>query len=117
MRLVEDRQGRRFGLLKRSVDSSLVLDLETGRRSYRPNDNLRPVNGENVDPRTELLATLSTDDAIPVRTVIERTTLCESELFAVSRELELAGVIREATCDGERAWMLSGEHSIDTGQS
>lgn len=111
---VEDESGRRYILLKRSRESSLVLDIDTGERSYRPNRTLTTI----VDSRPpleeggwlteyphpgarELLSRIDHKDPQRIRDLLANTTLCESELFALIRELELEGVIEQTTIDGE----------------
>ena len=128
MQLYEDDDGRRLAVVKRSASSSLVFDLETGDQYYRANETLTPIddqgNGDRrdtstspIDQRAELLSILE-HDPIPVRSIIARTTLCESELYAIRRELEVAGVLEEVTIDGERAWALtSAGESDDNAQS
>lgn len=119
MRLVEDADGNQYALLKRSGSSSLVLDPDTGQRAYRPNHELIPV-GDNIveDPRAALIAVLvDADAAVPVRSILERTTLCESDLFAISRELEAGGVIEAVKVDGDRAWVLTDERRLGPDQS
>ena len=48
MRTVEDESGRRYVLLKRSGDSSLVRDPTTGEERYVENGSLSPVEGESA---------------------------------------------------------------------
>lgn len=121
MNLVEDADGRRYALLKRSHQASLVLDLASGERSYRPNETLELIDAEPVpdvlDETTisqsirstanELLAVLAHGDAVPIRTVLEATTVCESELVALRGELEAAGLITTESVDDAVALRLT----------
>lgn len=131
MHLCEDENGRRLAVVKRSATSSLVLDLETGDHFYRANETLTPIDNQGTgnadtgsnsmgptDQRAELLSILE-HDPIPIRTILSRTTLCESDLYAIRRELEVAGVLEEVTINGERAWVLAsaGKFDDDSAQS
>lgn len=121
MRLVEDRDGRRFALVKRSGSSSLLLDLETGQRTYRENLQLTAVDGDGpldrgADEEIAGLIDILEDGPVPIREVIDRTTVCESDLYAIRRELEVADVLTEVEVDGERCWVLAGDDA-GNGQS
>lgn len=114
MRTVEDREGGKHLLLKHSASTSLVQNLQTGERTYVPTDDLRPVEADPLrvagraledeirteipDERTAGLFRLLDNGMTSVRTLLEQTDLCESELFGMLRELEAAGVVeREET--------------------
>lgn len=124
MRTVEDDAGRRYLLLKRSGESSLVRDLRTGVERYVPNRRLADPDG--VDPLVAAAAAVSTatrrglpagldEHALGLlvllargprsaRTVLDATTLCESDLLGLATELRSAGLIEETAVDGERGY-------------
>jgi len=124
MRIVEDEYGRRYLLRKRSAESSLVRDLVTGESRFLPNEQLSERAG--IDPleaagaalsgaardrfsgvhdeRTLGLLVLLARDPRPVRTLLESTDLCESDLLGIATELRAAGLVEEATVGGERGY-------------
>lgn len=124
MRTVEDASGRRYLLVKRSGDSSLVRDAGTGEECYVPNDELTTRDG--VDPLEaaaaavptpvrRLLAAIHDDRGLGLvvalsreprsaRTLLEATDLCESDLVGLLTELRAAGLIEERTVGGERGY-------------
>lgn len=124
MRTVEDDAGRRYLLLTRSSDSSLVRDIETGERRHVPNARLSEPAG--VDPLVAAAETvpaagrgalrgLHDDRAIgllvllahaprSVRALLSATDLCESDLLGVASELRAAGLVEAAVVDGERGY-------------
>jgi len=123
MRAVEHR-GDRYLLLKRSGDSSLVRDPETGDERYLPNDELT-VTGDSpltvaaaAVPRPQrrllaavhserilgLLLELDGDGPIAVRELLGRYDLCESDLHGRIGELRAAGLVEEAEVGGERGY-------------
>ncbi len=127
METVEDRDGRRYHLVKRSHESSLVRDVETGEHQFKPNDTLAVVDG--IDPLIELaqdappgaraaldmhnlralgmLVALDTWGPTSVSRLLDRTSCCESELFATVRDLETGGLLEECTVDGERGYAVT----------
>lgn len=128
MRTVEDAAGRRYLLLKRSRDSSLVRDAETGEQSYRPSEELTVVDGtsplataaEGVpeparrlvsavrDDRTlGLLVALEAADGLAARTLLGAEDYCESDLHGLVGELRAAGLIEPVTVDGEEGYRLT----------
>jgi len=125
MRTVRDETGDRYVLLKRSAESSLVRDPETGERTHLPNDSLTPVEGESplsttagcVPEPVRTLVTAVPDDRalgllvhledrgpLPVRTLISTTDLCESDLHGLLAECRAAGLVAETTVAGERGY-------------
>lgn len=124
MRIVEDEAGRRYLLKKRSAESSLVCAVDTGKKRYLANDRLTVVDG--VDPIVVAAATVPQDvrhelptvhdehalgllvllaqQPRPVRTILNVTDLCESDLLGIATELRAAGLIRETTVEGERGY-------------
>lgn len=128
MRTVADAAGRRYLLLKRSRDSSLVRDAETGEQSYRPTEELTVVDGtsplatatEGVpeparrlvssvrDDRTlGLLVALEAADGLAARTLLDAEDYCESDLHGLVGELRAAGLVEPTTVDGEEGYRLT----------
>ena len=129
MRTVEDETGRRYLLVKRSGDSSLVRDVESGEERYLPNDELTKRDG--IDPLEaaagavpgsvrRLLTTVHDDRGLglvitlarqprPARALLEATDLCESDLLGLLSELRAAGMVVEETVDGERGYAATEE--------
>jgi hypothetical protein len=110
--------------VKRSSDSSLVRDPETGAERYLPNDELTTTDesplvvaaGSIPEPRRRLLTAVhdeqvlgllvELDDRGPlsVRELLGRYDLCESDLHGRVGELRAAGLVREADVGGERGY-------------
>lgn len=129
MRTVEDDSGRRYLLLKRSAESSLVRDAATGEERYVPNDELSVRDG--VDPLEtaaaavpaevrRLVAAVHDDRGLgllvllareprSVRALLGATDLCESDLLGLATELRAAGLLEETTVDGERGYAATDE--------
>ena len=129
MRTVEDASGRRYLLLKRSGDSSLVRDVESGKERYVPNEEL--VERDGVDPLAaaaeavpapvrKLLSAVHDDRGLGLvvvlareprsaRVLLEATDLCESDLLGLLSELRAAGLVEEVTVDGDRGYAATGE--------
>ena len=129
MRTVEDETGRRYLLVKRSGDSSLVRDVESGEERYLPNDELTQRDG--IDPLAaaagavpdsvrRLLTAVHDDRGLGLvialarqprsaRALLEATDLCESDLLGLLSELRAAGMVVEATVDGERGYEATEE--------
>lgn len=125
MRTVRDEAGDRYVLLKRSGESSLVRDPETGERRHLPNDSLSTVEGEPPlsttaarvsEPLRTLLTAVPDDRALgllidlddrgplAVRTLLATTDLCESDLHGLLAEFRAAGLLEETTVAGERGY-------------
>lgn len=101
-----DERGRRFVLLKRSHETSLVADLATGAQAYRPNTELRDVN-ESDDAEPDLLGYIASHEPVRVRTLLDVTSLCESDLHGLLRLLEMNDHIEETTVFGERGYEIA----------
>lgn len=119
-----EHDGDRYVLVKRSSDSSLVRDPETGAERYLPNDELTTTDesplvvaaGSIPEPRRRLLTAVhdeqvlgllvELDDRGPlsVRELLGRYDLCESDLHGRVGELRAAGLVREADVGGERGY-------------
>ncbi|MDX1745155.1 MAG: hypothetical protein R3324_04395 [Halobacteriales archaeon] len=125
MQVVADRDGHRYVLLKRSRESSLVRDPQTGHERYLPTDHLDPVAGASVlttvasalPPVHEgPLATVATERAmgllvllvdrgpISVRDLLGATDLCESDLHGIVGDLQAAGLLSATDVAGERGY-------------
>lgn len=128
MPTVEDPDGRRYVLLKESADASLVRDLLTGERSYKPNEQLQAVEEGDIlreaaksvpqsvrhlfegipDERAlGLVILLAELGPTSVRRLLEETTYCESDLFAVLRELEAAGLLERRGDDRDLEYVVT----------
>lgn len=123
MRAVE-HEGEQYLLIKRSSDSSLVRDPETGTERYLPNDELtvtgdsplsiaarsvpepqrRVLTAVHSERLLGLLIELDTDGPLSVRELLDRYDLCESDLHGHVAELRAAGLVREAERYGERGY-------------
>lgn len=123
MRTVE-HEGSRYVLLKRSGDSSLVRDPETGVERYLPNEELT-VTGEPpltivartvAEPQRRLLTAVHSEELLGLlvelddrgprsaREILDLCDLCESDLHGRLMELRAAGLIRETDVSGERGY-------------
>jgi len=131
-RTVEDGDGTRYLLLKRSAESSLVRDAETGERLHLPNEELdtiedattvdtvlRSIPEELVSLVTAvhderalaLLFELDEEGPMSVRTLLSAYDFCESDLHGLVAELRAAGLIAETTVHGERGYETTGTAS------
>jgi hypothetical protein len=125
MRTVRDAAGTRYLLVKRSSDSTLVRDPETGVERYLPNDQLTVVEGvsalgvaaggipESVrrvvtaahsDDGLGLLVELTDRGSVAVRDLLGAYDLCESDLHGLLAEFRAAGLVRECEVAGERGY-------------
>lgn len=124
MRTVEDASGRRYLLVKRSGDASLVRDAETGEEQYVPNEELTERDGvDSLEgaavavpaPVRRLLSSVHDDRGLGLvvalareprsaRTLLSATDLCESDLVGLLSELRAAGLVEETTVEGERGY-------------
>lgn len=132
MRTVEDDDGDRYLLVKRSSESSLVRDPETGEERHLPNEALEAVDdaapletaAKAVQPAVRHLLTavpneralgllVELDAAGPtdVRTLLDRYELCESDLHGLLAEFRVAGLIVEADVTGRRGYRTTEETS------
>ena len=128
MRTVEDDSGRRYVLLKRSGDSSLVRDPTTGEERYVENEGLSAVEGESPletaaravpgptrqvlravhsDTALGLLVELDEREPVAVRDLMGSYDLCESDLHGLLAEFTAAGLVTETRVVGERGYELT----------
>jgi hypothetical protein len=110
---VEDTDGRRYLLVKRSGESSLVRDPTTGSEAYLPNEELSSVEASGLElaaeavpaPVRRVLRAVHNDRApTSVRDLLDRTDLCESDLHGLLGEFRAAGLVVEADVLGERGY-------------
>ena len=127
MVIIEDRAGTSYVLLKRSTEASLVRNLETGSIQYLPTSAFARVT---TDDRTadskvalatnfqhripnaaahELITMLYDTGPSSVRVLLNETTLCERDFFAVTRELVLGDVLEPTDIAGEQGYALTDE--------
>jgi hypothetical protein len=125
MRTVRDDEGRRYLLVKRSSESSLVRDPETGAEEYVSNADLtvdddtsplstaagavpasvrRVLSATPNDRALGLLVELVDRGPLGVRTLLGAYDLCESDLHGLLAEFRAAGLIAETTVAGERGY-------------
>ena len=125
MRTVRDDEGRRYLLVKRSSESSLVRDPDTGEERYVPNADLtadaeasplstaaeavpdsirRVLTATPNDRALGLLVELVDRGPTGVRTLLDAYDLCESDLHGLLAEFRAAGLIDEARVAGERGY-------------
>lgn len=125
MQTVRDGAGDRYLLLKRSEESSLVRDPDTGETRYLDNDDLAPADGVSAletaageidepvrrllsavhdDEGLGLLVVLSARGPLPVREVLGLDDSCESDLHGLLVELQAAGLIDDREIAGERGY-------------
>lgn len=136
MQTVRDEDGRRYLRLKRSGESSLVRDPETGERRHVPNDGLEAVDrpplatvAEAVpdDLRTVLTAVpddrglgllleLDARDGMAARDLLAASELCESDLHGMLAEYRAAGLVEETEIGGERGYETTDAASAALGR-
>jgi hypothetical protein len=128
VRTVRDADGDRYVLLKQSGESSLVRDPETGDRCHLPNADLELVEGVSPlrtaaeavpEPVRTLLRAVPDDRALgllleidargatDVRTLLDGTDLCESDLHGLLAEFRAAGLVEEARVAGRRGYQTT----------
>ena len=125
MRTVRDPEGGRYVLLKESEESSLVRDPETGERFHLSSDDLEPVDGTSplvtaargvpspvrrvlsAVPEERALGLLFEIDAqgpVGVRSLLDGTDLCESDLHGLLAEFRAAELVEETRVGGNRGY-------------
>ncbi|RQG90106.1 hypothetical protein EA462_08905 [Natrarchaeobius halalkaliphilus] len=128
MKTVQDDTGKRYLLLKQSEHASLVRDPQNGNECYVRNDRLETVDDATAletaartipDPHRRLLTTVHDEETlgllielsergpIDVRTLLDRYTLCESDLHGRLTVLTSAGLLAETAVAGEPAYQLT----------
>jgi len=135
MRTVHDDDGRRYLLLKRSSESSLVRNPATGEERYLPNDRLTV--DDSTDPLTlaadavpgsvrrvlsacrddralGLLLELDRRGPVPARALMDYD-LCESDVLGLVGEFRAAGLVVEADVAGERGYDLTDDARVALG--
>ena len=126
MRSVE-HDGDSYLLVKRSGESSLVRDPETGEEQYLPTGELVAAGDPPLalsarrvpEPTRRLLTAVRSERALgvlleldergplSVRTVLGEYDLCESDLHGLFGEFRAAGLVVETEVDGERGYRLT----------
>jgi hypothetical protein len=126
MRTVE-HEGKRYLLVKQSGESSLVRNPETGDEQYLPNDELeatgespltvaanrvsepvrRVVTAVHSEQTLGVLVELDERGPLSVREILGAYDLCESDIHGMFAELRAAGLVEEATINGERGYDLT----------
>jgi hypothetical protein len=121
---VEDGDGNRYLLVKRSGESSLVRDPSTGKQQYLPNEDVEAVGespltaaaGSVPEPARRVLSATHDDRSlgllvevvdrgpVGVRSLLSDYDLCESDLHGLLTEFRAAGLVEEATVAGERGY-------------
>jgi hypothetical protein len=125
MRTVRDDEGRRYLLVKRSSESSLVRDPDTGTERYVSNADLtveddasplstaagavpasvrRVLTATPNDRALGVLVELVDRGPVGVRTLLDAYDLCESDLHGLFAEFRAAGLVAETTVGGERGY-------------
>ena len=123
MRTVRDEEGRRYLLLKESSESSLVRNPATGAEQYLSNDRLDQVDESPLstvaravpEPTRRILSAVHDDRSLgllleldhqpqSVRSLLDATDLCESDLLGLLSEFRAAGLLVEADVAGERGY-------------
>jgi len=133
MQTVRDDEGERYLLVKRSAESSLVRDPDTGTEHYLPNADLTvhdevsalataaeavPASVRRVltavpnDRALGLLVEFVDRGPVGVRTLLDTYDLCESDLHGLLAELRAAGLIDETRVAGERGYEAT-ETTVD----
>lgn len=127
MRTVETPEGDRYLLVKRSAESSLVRDPETGEEQHLPTAELTPVDAGPLEtaagavpaPTRRLLTAARDEQALgllvelrrrgplTVRAVLSDYDLCESDVLGVLTEFRAAGLVTETEVGGERGYRLT----------
>lgn len=128
MRIVRDDDGDRYVLLERSGEASRVRDPATGNECYVGNDRLEPVDDASVLETTArtvtgpvrrlvtsvheerslgLLLELDRRGPTRVRTIVEATDVCESDLHGMLASLNAAGLLAQTTVNGERGYRVT----------
>jgi len=124
MQTVRAEDGRRYLLVKRSQESSLVRDPETGEEQYVPNADIEPIGASPLETaaravpagvrrvltatRSEralgLLLELDREGPIAVRDLLASYDCCESDLHGLLAEFRAAGLVEERRIGGEPAY-------------
>jgi hypothetical protein len=128
MQTVEDGDGSRYLLLKRSGESSLVRDPDTGEERYIETDTLSAIEGTSAletaasevdEPIRRLLGAVHDDRTLgllclldaggprPVRELLSLDSLCESDFHGTVTELRAAGLLEECEIAGERGYRVT----------
>lgn len=109
MRLARDETGRRYVVLERASESTLVADPASGEREYFPNETLEVIDDAPARTAERLVGLIAEHGPIGVRELLSATDICESDLHGQLADLEAGGAIREVTVAGERGYALPAQ--------
>ncbi|RKD97510.1 DUF7346 family protein [Halopiger aswanensis] len=129
MKTVQDDTGKRYLLLKRSEQASLVRDPESGNECYVQNDRLESTDEHPFEtaartvPRSVrtlleavpdektlgLLVELERRGPLGIRTLLDVSDFCESDLHGRLTVLSAAGLLAETEVDGARGYRTTEE--------
>ena len=128
MKTVQDDDGKRYVLVKRSDEASLVRDPATGNECYVGNDRLELLEGVSPletaaagvsEPVRRVLGTVHDDQSLgllleladhgprSIRTILSATDFCESDLHGRLATWLAADLLAEATVHGERGYQVT----------
>lgn len=136
MRTVTGPDGTRYVVRERRPDVWVLTDPSSGETTTAPPEDLTLVDGVDpleiaasavANPLRTLVLTVPDERALgllvelrargptPVRTIVEWTDRCESDLHGLLTSLRAAGVIEETTRNGTQAYALTddGATAID----
>ena len=123
--IVETTDGKRYRLLKRSADTSLVRCVDTAETKSVPTAELQPVTDDTVDSASlaafddavvqvvttvpderglKLLTALDTHGPVPVEALLTEYEFCERELHARIAELQAAGLVTREDIQTHRGY-------------
>jgi hypothetical protein len=124
-RVVASPDGRELQLLSKSSDASRVRDPETGETFHLANEEIDPLagvppleasarvlpaatrtllSGVHNERMLGLVVLLDSDGPLAARALLDRTELCESDLYGIVGELQAGGLLEEVTVAGERGY-------------
>lgn len=123
MELVNDRNGNRYQLLKRSTSSYLVRDIDTGRLQYI---DRRKLIDDQANPQTTntdhdidfaearlhpqslpVLCRIQASNGTTSRQLLHATKHCESALFMLLRDLEVGEYVSRNEEVGRTTWQTT----------
>ena len=128
MKSVQDDTGKRYLLLKRSEQASLVRDPQTGNECYVQNDRLEDTTDKSAletaarsvsEPLRTLLTNVHDEETLGllieladrgplgVRTLLDGYDFCESDLHGRLTVLTAAGLLEETEVVGERGYRVT----------
>ena len=132
MKTVRADDGTDYVLLKQSDDASLVRDPTTGNECYVRNDRLETIDRSPLETAASavsepvrtlvtnvhdektlgLLFELAERGPTDVRTLLDVTDLCESDLHGTLTVLTMAGLLVETTVADERGYRVTEDGTV-----